>query len=88
MGVLPVTYGELICAAIMALKSAGYIVCVRINNGPNISVRSCEGSILTWCSYADDPWEEDILHEVDLNDKDVRTVFIENAGLHPNAQPR
>jgi hypothetical protein len=78
------TYGELLCAAIMALKNAGHIVCVRIDGGPNVSVYSCEGSILTWCEYADEPWEENVFHEVNLDT--ARTVYIENVGLRFDAR--
>jgi hypothetical protein len=81
------TYGELLCTAIMALKDKGHIVCVRINNGPNVSVYSCEGSTLIWCSYADEPWEKNEFHKVNL-DTDMRTFFIEDAGLRFDAQPR
>jgi hypothetical protein len=79
------THGELICTAIMALKDAGHIVCVRIDGGPNVSVYSCEGAILTWCEYADEPWEENEFHTVNL-DK-VRTIFIEDAGPALKRQP-
>jgi hypothetical protein len=79
------TFGEAIVAAIRALKDAGYIVCVRIDGGPNVSVHSCEGSTLTWCEYAEDPWDVSEFHKVNLDQ--IRTIFIENAWLRFDAQP-
>jgi hypothetical protein len=80
------TPGELICAAIMALKAAGRIVCVRINGGPNVSVYTCEGSRLTWCEYSDEPYEKDEFFSVDLDDG-LHKIEIEDAGLRFDALP-
>jgi hypothetical protein len=60
---------------------------LRIDGGPNVSVYACEGSTLTWCEYAEDPWDVNEFHTVNLDGK-IHKIQIENAGLHPNAQPR